>query len=313
MPGAPQLLSDKARIQIHACDKPETVPCPRRPVTALLSCGCAGQLSVAVFRPHHLSRLAGTRLHSRGYILNPRVALAELPLLRSPPRFLEAGAGAGPEGAVPGAVPEGRGHMGAGPASAHRPQRQGQPAPKVLPGVKVHVCPPPTAPLAPGSQSLGQSWHTAHPQLTVRLTPHTSPQRPLARSTFHHWPGCPWPVLGSGLELQRPAWVAGGCLSGGQRVLNGEQTPRLRCRPLWEPVGSQELGVGGLREAHSPAPARERGTEGPPLGPPSAQSRALPTPHNRTCAPDPKCPRAQVGGFHRALGVGGLSTLKEVK
>lgn len=104
LPGAPQLLSDKARIQIHACDKPETVPCPRRPVTALLSCGCAGQLSVAVFRPHHLSRLAGTRLHSRGYILNPRVALAELPLvLRSPPRFLEVGAGAGPRPTWPGA------------------------------------------------------------------------------------------------------------------------------------------------------------------------------------------------------------------
>lgn len=172
------------------------------------------------------------------------------------------------------------------------------------------MCPPPTAPRAPGSQSLGQSRHTAHPQLTVRLTPHTSPQRPRARSTFHHWPGCPRPVLGSGLELQRPAWAAGGCLSRGQRVLNGEQTARLRCRPPWEPAGSQELGVGGLREAHSPAPARERGTEGPPLGPPSAQSRALPTPRNRTCAPDPERPRAQVGGFHRSLGVGGLSSLK---
>ena len=51
-------------------------------------------------------------------------------------------------------------------------------------------------------------------------------------------------------------------------------------------------------------------TEGPPLGPPSAQSRALPTPRNRTCAPDPERPRAQVGGFHRSLGVGGLSSLK---
>ena len=42
-----------------------------------------------------------------------------------------------------------------------------------------------------------------------RLTPHISPQRPLARSTVHHGPGCPRPVLGSGLELQRLAWVAG--------------------------------------------------------------------------------------------------------
>lgn len=151
--------------------------------------------------------------------------------------------------------------------------------------------------------------------LSSRLTSHTSTQRPLARSTFHHWPGCSRPVLGSGLELQRPAWVAEGCLSRGQCVLNGEQTARLWCRPppTWEPAGIQELGVGGLREAHSPAPARERGTEGPPLGPPSAQSRALPTPRNRTYAPDPKRPRALVGGFHRSLGVGGLSTLKEAK
>ena len=128
-----------------------------------------------------------------------------------------------------------------------------------------------------------------------RLTPHTSPQRPLARSTAHHspcwargWSCRGWPGW-RGAVARRTT-----CLKRGADSQASVQVP-------WEPARSQELGVGGLREAPSPAPARERGTEGPPLGP-RAQNRALPTP--RLCT-RPQAPPGSSRRLSRIPGGGG--------